>query len=99
MKLIPNTLLAELPDLYDTEGQDDPLCHIKLFVPSGHWSWYIIELSQENHDICYGYVEGLENELGYFSLKELESLHSTLGVKVERDTGFKTQTLSKIRLT
>ena len=88
-----------LPDLYETESQDDPLCQLKLFLPSSQWSWYVIELSKEDNDTCYGYVEGLESELGYFSLKELESLRDSLGLRVERDSGFAPTRLSKIRQT
>jgi hypothetical protein len=96
-KFIPQALLYSIPDLYETEGKSDPVCHIKLFLPTTHWSWYVIELSKENLDICYGYVEGLENELGYFSLKELESLQGFLGFGVERDEAFKPSLLSKIK--
>ncbi len=42
-KLIPQTLLNNIPDLYDTEGEKDPLCHIKLFTPDSNWTWYIME--------------------------------------------------------
>jgi hypothetical protein len=37
---------------------------------------------------CYGYVHGLESELGYFTLEELESVHGPLGLAVERDLSF-----------
>lgn len=87
-KLIPQTLLSDIPDLYETESTTDPICHIKLFTPDSSWSWYIIELSKENMNTCFGYVEGLESELGYFSLEELESLHGPLGLGVERDLSF-----------
>lgn len=29
-KLIPQTLLSDIPDLYATEGVLDPLCYVKL---------------------------------------------------------------------
>ena len=87
-KLIPLTLLSDIPDLYETEGLLNPICQIKLFSPDSCFSWYIIEFSKANTDTCYGYVQGLENELGYFSLEELESIHGPLGLKVERDLSF-----------
>lgn len=97
-KLIqPKTLLSSIPDLYETEEIHDPICHIKLFIPDGNWSWYIMEISKENRNICFGYVEGLENELGYFALSEIEEIHGPLGLKVERDLYFKPTILSKIR--
>ncbi len=96
--LIPFSLRDSIPTLYETDGQSDPICHIKLFTPDSNWTWYVIELSKTNRDICcYGYVEGLENELGYFSLNELQSIKGALGLKVERDLLFEPTPLSKIR--
>ena len=95
--LIPLELLSVIPDLYETEEISDPICHIKLFLPNTNWTWYITEISKENRNICFGYVIGLESELGYFSLKELEALKSSLGVSVERDESFKPMVLSKIK--
>lgn len=95
--LIPQELLEAIPDLYETEEISDPICHIKLFLPSTNWTWYVTEISKENRNICFGYVIGLEKELGYFSLEELEALQSSLGVSVERDKSFKPIVLSKIK--
>jgi hypothetical protein len=95
--LIPLELLSAIPDLYATEDSSNPICYVKLFLPNTNWTWYITEISKENHNICFGYVIGLESELGYFSLKELEALKSSLGVSVERDESFKPMVLSKIK--
>jgi hypothetical protein len=95
--LIPLELLIVIPDLYETEEISDPICHIKLFTPDSNWTWYVIEFSKEDHNICFGYVIGLESELGYFSLKELEALQSSLAISVERDKSFKPIVLSKIK--
>ena len=37
---------------------------------------------------CFGLVQGLENELGYFNLHELQALRGPAGLKVERDRWF-----------
>ncbi|WP_434579827.1 DUF2958 domain-containing protein [Sulfurimonas sp. NW15] len=95
--LIPQTLLSDIPDLYATEDLKDPLCYVKLFTPDSNWSWYIIEFSKADRDTCYGYVQGLESELGYFTLSELESLHGALGLGVERDLYFTPTVLSTIK--
>ena len=87
-KLIPQTLLSDIPDLYATEGETNPLCYVKLFTPDSNWSWYIIEFSKADRDTCYGYVRGFEDELGYFTLEELESVHGSLGLAIERDLSF-----------
>lgn len=96
-KLIPQILLSDIPDLYETEGQTNPLCRIKLFTPDSNWIWYIIELSKADTSTCYGYVKGLESELGYFSLEELESLHGPLGLSIERDLSFTPTPFSTIK--
>ena len=96
-KLIPRTLLNNIPDLYDTEGEKDPLCHIKLFTPDSNWTWYIMEFSKKDRNTCYGYVQGLENELGYFTLEELESTHGSLGLAIERDFSFTPTPFSEIK--
>jgi len=88
--------LLTLPNLYTTQSQKDPICAIKLFLPNSFWSWYIIEFSHENRDICFGYVIGLESELGYFSLKELNSL-THCNSKVEIDTSFEPLKLSEVK--
>jgi len=87
-KLIPSTLLSDIPDLYETEGVLDPILRVKLFTPDSSWTWYIIELSKSDLNTCYGFAVGIDSELGYFSLEELESLHGPLGLKVERDLSF-----------
>jgi hypothetical protein len=96
MGLIPQDLLKTLPKLYETEDQNDPLCHIKLFTPDANFTWYIIEVSIDEN-LCYGYVKGLENELGYFSLDEIADIRGSLGLKVEIDSSFTPTLLSKIR--
>ena len=96
-KLIPETLLGDIPDLYDTDGQTNPLCYVKLFTPDSNWTWYIIEFSRTNRNTCYGYVQGLENELGYFTIEELESIHGPLGLAIERNFDFKPIPLDKVQ--
>lgn len=98
MRFIPQTLLHTIPDLYETEETPDPICHVKLFLPGTEWTWYITELSKQDYNLCFGYVIGLENELGYFSLEELESLQSSLGISVERDESFHPTPLSIIKI-
>ncbi|MGJ0330072.1 DUF2958 domain-containing protein [Aliarcobacter cryaerophilus] len=89
--------LQAIPNLYETENQKDPICHLKLFLLSSNWSWYIIEIDKTNLNTCFGFVSGLEQELGYFTIKELENLRGQFGLKVELDTSFKATKLSKIK--
>jgi len=96
-KLIPNDLITAIPNLYTTEDEEDPICHIKLFTPDASWTWYINELSIDDNDTCFGYVVGLESELGYFSLSEIETVRGHLGLPVERDLGFTPTRLSEVK--
>jgi len=94
MKLFTKKLLKKIPKIGETEGQNDPIVWAKLFYPDFSWTWYVIEFDGE--DICFGYVKGFENELGYFSLKELQRTRGKLGCKIERDLYFKPKPLSQI---
>ena len=96
-KLIPQTLLSDIPDLYETEGVTNPICHVKLFTPDSNWTWYIIEFSKEDASTCFGYVQGMESELGYFTLEELESVHGSLGLAIERDKFFGPTRFSEVK--
>ena len=96
-KLISKELLADIPTLYNTEDISDPICHQKLFTPDANWTWYVIEISKEDKDYCYGYVIGLDSELGYFTLSEIEAVRGPLGLAVERDKFFKPTPLSRVK--
>ena len=94
-KLIPKEIKEQIPKLYDTEEQKDPIAYIKLFIDG--WTWYITELSIDDN-ICFGYVVSpFGSELGYFSLKEIQEVKGSLGIGVERDVLFKPTPLSKIK--
>ena len=95
--LIPKEILDTIPDLYETERTKDPLCQVKLFMPDANWTWYIIEHSKEDGVTCYGYVEGIESELGYFSLEEIVGVRGTMNLAVQRDMHFKSTHLSVIK--
>ena len=94
--LIPKKLLKNIPKLYETENEEDPLCCIKLFTPDSNFTWYIIEISIDE-DLCYGYVQSLESELGYFSLEEIQDIRGSLNLPVEIDSSFKPTLLSSIK--
>ena len=96
MKLLTDELIKTLPPLYSTENIKDPLIQCKFFTPDSSWSWYVLEFDKTN-EIFFGYVCGLERELGYFSLQELESVKGQLGLGVERDISFKPTKLSVIK--
>ena len=66
MELILQEAKQQIPKLYETEEQNNPIAYVKLFLDS--WTWYITEMSIDNN-ICFGYViSPFGAELGYFSL-------------------------------
>ena len=82
----------EIPALYETDHLpvDQPrVAYAKFFTPDAQWTWFVFEWDGE--DTCFGRVDGLCSELGYFSLKELSSLKGPFGCPVERDAHWKPQ--------
>ncbi len=97
MKLLTKDLLKRLPRLRETSEKEpeDVKVITKFFDPTGSWSWYPVEYCPEE-ELFFGYVQGMENELGYFSLKELEEFKGLFHLGIERDLYFKETTLEKL---
>lgn len=96
MKLLTKDILKNLPPLYSQEKNPDPTVWVKFFVPWGRWTWYATEYDPTERRF-FGYVVGDENELGYFSLDELESIKGPMGLGIERDMHFKPTKLSDVK--
>src|SRR5688572_5646916 len=101
---------SRLPALYSNEKLGlDALAQVKFFTPDGGWTWYASEGSPVDEDgyydtdkpkvdfIFFGLVSGIEIELGYFSLAELESVRGSLGLPIERDLHFEPKTLRELK--
>lgn len=95
MQLMPQYVVKKLPALYSVENQEDPMVKCKFFLPMTKWTWYAMEF--DGKDTFFGYVIGDYNELGYFSLSELQSIEGPYGLKVERDMYFDPTPLSKVK--
>lgn len=89
MELMTQDLETAFPPLYSTENKDpkDVKVIAKFFDPCGSWTWYATEFDPEER-VFFGYVRGFENELGYFSLDELQSVKGPFGLGIERDLCF-----------
>jgi len=95
MKLLTEEIRKKLPALYTQESKGgDAIVHLKLFTPDGAWTWFATEFDGE--DTFFGLVDGHERELGYFSLRELESVRGALGLPIERDLHWRPKTLREI---
>ncbi len=109
IKLLTKQVLRTLPALYSQENNADPMVVCKFFTPDAGWTWYVIEGSPVDEDgyydtekakvdfVFFGLVAGLEVELGYFSLAELQSIRGRLGLPVERDRFFTPTRLSEVK--
>jgi Protein of unknown function (DUF2958) len=108
--LLPSEVRRKLPPLYSGEEKGlEALAVVKFFTPDGNWTWYASEGSPVDANSCYdtqeekvdflffGLVSGHEVELGYFSLKELETIRGPLGLPIERDFSFKPRTLGELQ--
>ena len=87
----------KLPPLYSQEDVKDPIVWVKFFNPYGSGTWYAMEF--DGKDTFFGYVKGLgDDELGYFSLREMSSLRGPGGMQgIERDMYFKPCPLSQAK--
>jgi hypothetical protein len=94
--LLNPEIKEKLPKLYDGEEKGlEALAQVKFFTPDSNWTWYASEFDGE--DTFFGLVSGLELELGYFSLKELEDVRGPLGLLIERDVDFEPKTLRELQ--
>lgn len=95
MKLLTKEVLNNLPPLYATEDDKDPMVWVKFFYPDFHYTWYAIEFDGE--DLFFGLVDGDCVELGYFRLSELITHRGAWGLPVERDRFFQPCRLSALQ--
>jgi hypothetical protein len=96
MMLLTKSIAAKLPPINESYNLKNPMVWIKFFCPWSNWTWYGIGYDPEDR-IFFGYVEGFENEVGDFSLTELEEITGPLGMKIERDLYFEPKRLSEVR--
>jgi Protein of unknown function (DUF2958) len=112
VELMPASLRASLPALYESEKQPHPVAQLKLFTPDSNWTWYVIEGSYidefgqqfeagadtrtASDYMLYALVDGLEREAGYVSLTELATARGPLGLPIERDLHFRPCRVSEL---
>ena len=100
MKLLTKEIKKMLPALYATEAVPlaDKVVVCKFFDPTSGYTFYCVEGQEEEDDfILWGCVTGLyEDEFGYTSLKELESVRLPFGLRIERDLHWRPRKVSEI---
>ena len=97
MMLLTKANLQSLPPMNSQEETDasEQIVQVKFFTPDSNWTWYATEYDPVEK-MFFGLVDGLEKELGYFSLEELESARGPCGLAIERDMHFKPCKLSEV---
>lgn len=103
-KLLTAADRKKIPKIGGQDEVEDPIAYVRFFNAYGRGTWLVTEF--DGTDRMFGWAEILpgQGELGYWSLKDLESLEATvMGKKVpglqaiERDTSFRPTPLSKAR--
>lgn len=69
---------------------------VKLFNPVGIGRWYLSELNPDTN-VAFGLCELQEQELGYVSIDELQSIKGWGGLGIERDKFFKPTAFKDIK--
>ena len=67
-----------LPSIDDADAKENPPIVAKF--TNGEWNWYVIGGDKLNNGdyLLYGLVDGIERELGKFTLKEIQNISATL---------------------
>lgn len=75
-------------------GTDNGTARVKLFDPTGSWTWYISEYDPKTRE-AYGRVHGFEDEYGYIYMPELVEFRGRFGLPIERDLHWQPRPLSE----
>ena len=98
MKLLTQELVDRFQQIGRQEDKSDPIIIAKFFNPTGAGTWYATEYNPSDKTF-FGYVSifgDWNDEWGYFSLTELESLKGPYGLGIERDIYFTETPSSKV---
>tara|TARA_B100000945_G_scaffold209700_1_gene168772 strand:+ start:1945 stop:2223 length:279 start_codon:yes stop_codon:yes gene_type:complete len=91
MKLLTKALEKKLPALHSATGK----AFVKWFTPDANWTWYVMEYDPKTGE-CFGLVDGLEKEFGYFTLNQVQEVRGKFGLPVERDLLFETTDVKEL---
>lgn len=96
MMLLTKENREALPSIgsQDSAGLE-AVAYVKFFCPWNQWTWWATEFDPEK-GLFFGLVRGHEEELGYFTLEEIEAVRGPGGLRIERDRHFTPCTLRDI---
>ena len=100
MKMLTKEILEEFKKQGSTDGKKPEEVKIicKFFNPTGRGTWYATEFNEQER-LFFGFVSLFGDscdELGYFSLDELQALRLPLGLSIERDLNFGVHYLKEV---
>lgn len=75
------------------EPPEEPMALVKLFDPTGSWTWYIAAYDPATRT-AWGLVDGSEEEYGDIYMPELVALRGRSGLPIERDLHWTPKPLS-----
>ena len=85
-----------LSDKLPREYTAGAVARVKVFDPTGYWTWYIASYDPATR-MAFGLVDGfLTSVIGYFDMRELVGYRGTFGLPLERDLHWKPKLLTNI---
>jgi len=99
MELLTQEIKAQLPKLYETDGDENKQVVCKFFNPMGRGTWFICEGEEQPSGdwTLFGLCDlGYGAEWGYVSLAELESVSLPFGLGIERDIYFQPKPATEV---
>jgi Protein of unknown function (DUF2958) len=98
MELLSQELREQIPKLYRTRREEDPVVWVKFFSPFFNWQWYIVECDQvDGVLIFYGWMVHTTEPQGRFIRSDLASMRAYFGITIERDPQFAACRLSQVQ--
>ena len=85
----------KLPSTDEAWEQDDFLCPVKLFNPTGIGTWWIAGYDPERR-MAVGVAELFEREAGDLYMPELVYMRGLMGLPIERDLHYTPKRLSEL---
>jgi hypothetical protein len=98
MERLPHELRAQIPRLYHTRQEDDPIAWVRFFSPFFNWRWYIVEYDEvAGLAIFYGWMVSAAEPQGRFIRSDLASMRAYFGITIARDPEFVACRLSEVQ--
>ena len=97
MKMLTKEIEARFAKVGRQEDKgDEALVICKFFTPWSNWTWFATEYDP-TEKMFFGLVQGMETELGYFSLDEFATVRGPFGLGIERDLHWSERTLAEVK--